>query len=306
MLDADDRACCARLRAVLVGGAACPLPWLEECAERGVVALTTYGLTEACSQVTAQRPPRPGAPPRAAAGSGQPLAGTSFALPGTTARELLAGGATGRILVRGPTLMRGYAGARAALRGAWFDTGDVGCRDEQGTLFVEGRRTELDHHRGRERFSCRSRAGDRRVHGGARSDGVRRARRALGAAGGACSLEIDPSRFTGRRLAAELAARLAAHKRPRRFAVVDRLPQTAAGKPTGRGGPHGRWSRELRFEDREPRSDPRLSSVIRIHRWRHGATDGLAADEPGSRIRVRSIALTRLADDLHRHEPRWQ
>src|SRR5262249_45817489 len=54
LLDEDARGTLARLRAVLVGGAVVRVSWLDECAARGVQAITTYGLTEACSQVTTQ------------------------------------------------------------------------------------------------------------------------------------------------------------------------------------------------------------------------------------------------------------
>lgn len=46
LLDADGGGVLRSLRAVLVGGAAAPRALLDECASRGVLALTTYGLTE--------------------------------------------------------------------------------------------------------------------------------------------------------------------------------------------------------------------------------------------------------------------
>ncbi|RYE85779.1 MAG: hypothetical protein EOO75_16555, partial [Myxococcales bacterium] len=58
LLERDHDGRLASLRAVLVGGAAASPGLLARCAARGVAALTTYGLTEACSQVTTQAPPR--------------------------------------------------------------------------------------------------------------------------------------------------------------------------------------------------------------------------------------------------------
>jgi acyl-CoA synthetase (AMP-forming)/AMP-acid ligase II len=53
----------------------------------------------------------------------------------------------GDILVRGPTVMRGYLrnaeADRAALRDGWLCTGDVGRLDERGRLAVSGRRDDL-------------------------------------------------------------------------------------------------------------------------------------------------------------------
>src|SRR6185437_8373891 len=65
----------SRLRALLLGGAAAPFSLLETCARRGIPALATYGLTEACSQVTVQRLAQP---LRAVPGSGQPLPGVEI------------------------------------------------------------------------------------------------------------------------------------------------------------------------------------------------------------------------------------
>ena len=125
----------ARLRAMLVGGAGAPFALLEECGRRGVPALTTYGLTEACSQVTAQRPTSPYRPER---GSGVPLPGTEVRIDGE-----------GHILVRGPTLMDGYfRGADRAPDTAvdgegWLDTGDLGEQAPGGALHVHARRSDL-------------------------------------------------------------------------------------------------------------------------------------------------------------------
>jgi acyl-CoA synthetase (AMP-forming)/AMP-acid ligase II len=55
-------------------------------------------------------------------------------------------GVLGHIMVRGPSLMRGYLGQREAtvraLRGGWLDTGDLGFVDG-GELFVHGRTKDV-------------------------------------------------------------------------------------------------------------------------------------------------------------------
>ncbi len=45
-----------RVRVVLLGGDASSAALLEEAAVRGIPFVTTYGMTEACSQVATQRP----------------------------------------------------------------------------------------------------------------------------------------------------------------------------------------------------------------------------------------------------------
>lgn len=97
-----------RLRAALVGGAPISATLRERAAAAGVPTVSTYGLTEACSQVTT---------------GGPPLFCTRVRI-----------GARREILVAGPTV------APAALSGdGWLHTGDEGALDAAGTLTVTGR-----------------------------------------------------------------------------------------------------------------------------------------------------------------------
>src|SRR6185437_7860530 len=75
LLERADAGALSRLRALLLGGAAAPFALLEACARRGIPALATYGLTEACSQVTVQRLAHP---LRAVPGAGEPLPGVEI------------------------------------------------------------------------------------------------------------------------------------------------------------------------------------------------------------------------------------
>ena len=53
----------------------------------------------------------------------------------------------GEVAVRGPTVMKGYEQAPAetaeAIRDGWFHTGDLGCLDRDGYLYLTGRIKEL-------------------------------------------------------------------------------------------------------------------------------------------------------------------
>lgn len=120
------------LRAVLLGGAAASPALLARAADRDWPVLTTYGLTEACSQVTTQPY---GTVNRGELGSGPPL-------PGTELRT----GPDREIQVRGPTLFSRYLPADGEpepfLDGGWFPTGDRGRIDDAGNLHVLGRRLD--------------------------------------------------------------------------------------------------------------------------------------------------------------------
>ncbi len=131
------------LRCVLLGGGPAPRPLLERCAALGVPVSQTYGLTEACSQVATLAPVDA---LRKVGSAGKPLYPTELRVArddgsDATSRE------AGEILVRGPTVMRGYwnrADATArALRDGWLHTGDVGTLDEEGYLHVLDRRDDL-------------------------------------------------------------------------------------------------------------------------------------------------------------------
>ena len=130
-----------RLRAVLVGGGPVPPALVERSRGAGIPVLLTYGLTEACSQVTTERPGE--ADGRTA---GMPLPGLEVRILDEEARLVPEGG-EGTIAVRGPTLMRGYldddAATAAVLRGGWLHTGDLGRLDGRGRLTVLARRTDL-------------------------------------------------------------------------------------------------------------------------------------------------------------------
>jgi fatty-acyl-CoA synthase len=58
-----------------------------------------------------------------------------------------AAGEEGEIVVRGPTVMRGYYedpdATAAAFRGGWFHTGDLGVRTEEGFVFYVGRLKDM-------------------------------------------------------------------------------------------------------------------------------------------------------------------
>src|SRR4051794_7684193 len=113
MLDAGLRRPPA-LRAVLLGGAPADPALLARAGAAGVPVAATYGLTEACSQVTTSEPGEPGT-------AGWPLPGVGVAL-----------APDGEILVSGPTVAGG-----GTLR-----TGDLGRLDERGRLSVIGRKAD--------------------------------------------------------------------------------------------------------------------------------------------------------------------
>lgn len=131
----------ANLRVVLVGGGPVAPALLQRARSCGWPVLQTYGLTEACSQVTTESPTRADGET-----AGGPLEGLRVRIAAEDGAEVPVGEA-GEIQVRGPTVMKGYfedpASTQATRAGEWLRTGDVGSVDARGRLTVHARRTDL-------------------------------------------------------------------------------------------------------------------------------------------------------------------
>ena len=214
------------LRLILLGGAAVGEDLLQKAQVKGLPIATTYGLTEACSQVATALPE------------------TTFRKPGTVGKPLLfselklldddgkpvAANVVANVFVKGPNLMLGYLG-KEPLDG-WFNTGDLGYLDEEGDLFIVQRRRDLIVSGGENVYPAE----------------VEKTLREHPALENVAVLGIDDAEW-GQRVGAVLVlneaaneaavlegleqlclTKLAPYKRPRLYKVVDALPLTASGK----------------------------------------------------------------------------
>jgi o-succinylbenzoate---CoA ligase len=198
------------VRAVLVGGGPVPADLLTRARAAGLPVLQTYGLTEAASQVTAERL-------RDADGT---TAG--WPLPGIEVRI-----ADGEIEVRGPSLMLGYLG-EPPLRGC-FRTGDLGAIDERGRLIVHARRTDLIVSGGENVYPAEVEAALLRHRDIVECSVLPWPDREFGQVG--CAAVVSRRTLSDAELREHCRALLAPFKVPRRFVFVDALPRNAAGKP---------------------------------------------------------------------------
>ncbi len=210
------------LRAALVGGAPASERLLEAAARARFPALTTYGLTEACSQVSSQAPRDPSSVER---GVGTPLPGTAVSLVGRDGAPTPRG-EIGEIVVDGPTMMLGYRGG--ARRTGPFATGDLGAWDEAGRLHVVGRRSEVVVTGGENVYPLEVEAVLTRIPGvrAACVVGIPDAR--WGELVGAAVVLDAPVSLGDVEDAAR--ARLASFRLPRRWRQLDALPIAPSGK----------------------------------------------------------------------------
>jgi O-succinylbenzoic acid--CoA ligase len=130
------------LRVLLLGGASASPELLARALALGYPVCPTYGLTEATSQVASAAPPGRGATRTSPM---LPLADTELRI--ACEGRIGAPGEVGEILVRGPTVMKGYLNrpedTERALRDGWLHTGDVGMLQADGGLRVLDRLDDL-------------------------------------------------------------------------------------------------------------------------------------------------------------------
>jgi o-succinylbenzoate---CoA ligase len=129
VLDALEHPIAPALEAILVGGGPMGAALLARARSLGLPVLQTYGLTEACSQVTTERP---GLADGTTAG--HPLEGLEVRLLDEVGAPV-AEGEVGEVHVRGGTV--------TPTAGEWLRTKDLGSLDSHGRLTIHARRVDL-------------------------------------------------------------------------------------------------------------------------------------------------------------------
>ncbi len=125
------------------GGASIPIPVIRKYQEeKGIGFVQGYGLTETGRLTAIEIEDSI----RKAGSVGKEVFHIRLRIVDRNDRDV-APGEPGEIVVRGPNVFTGYwnkpAETAAAMRGGWFHTGDMGRRDEEGFIYVIGRKQEL-------------------------------------------------------------------------------------------------------------------------------------------------------------------
>lgn len=143
LLDArQDKPLPPTLKTILLGGAASPLNLIEDVRRSSLPVLTTYGMTEAASQIATLSPSDP---PEKLTTSGRSLKHCRVKIVSQDGSSMPAN-EVGRVVVAGEILFKGYVKGRARMEdrhNEWFETGDLGMLDEDGYLTVKGRTDEM-------------------------------------------------------------------------------------------------------------------------------------------------------------------
>lgn len=222
------------VRFALSGSAPLPAELVAQFAGLGIDLFEGYGLTEAAPVVTLNLVPADGsagwADPKAGS-VGRPLPGVEVRLMDAD-REPAETGDLGLVEVRGRNLFTGYwpDSAGGPDPDGWFATGDLAVLDDDGDLYLVGRRSDLVLVNGFNVYPAEVEAVFNRL------DGVREAA-VLGLPDAAGEdvlvayvvpepgVPLDPGE-----LLQQAARSLARFKLPRRVIEVDALPHTVTGK----------------------------------------------------------------------------
>ncbi len=218
------------LRLVLLGGAPADESLIVRSNEIGLPIATTYGLTEACSQVATALPHETA---QKIGTVGKPLPRTQIGIVDENG-QIVPNGTIGEVIVAGQTVMMGYYNDPEAtaktLRDGVLYTGDLAYLDDDNDLWLVQRRSDLIMSGGENIYPAE----------------VESALKQHPAVKEACIVGIPDPEWgqsvvgvvvlyegqdaTPQELLAFLQDKLARYKQPRALEIVEFLPITASGK----------------------------------------------------------------------------
>ncbi len=233
------RANLGRLKSVVYGGG----PMYVEDAKAAFAALgprlaQIYGQGESPMTITAMG--RELVADAIARGDDARLGSVGFAQAGIEIAIDAAGGGPGEVLVRGPTVMRGYwrnpEATAKTLEGGWLHTGDIGALDADGFLALKDRSKDLIISGGSNVYPREVEEALLRHPDVLEVAVIGRRHAEWGEEVVACVVPRHalPDALARERFEASLdalcLAEIARFKRPRAYAIVDELPKNSAGK----------------------------------------------------------------------------
>ncbi|MBI5921186.1 MAG: o-succinylbenzoate--CoA ligase [Betaproteobacteria bacterium] len=218
------------LRMITTGSSIVSEKMIRAVHARGVPLVQVYGSTETCPIATYIR--REDAE-RKLGSAGCPAPGCEVRIDDGAGRDLPVGG-SGEILVRGANVMIGYWNApditAAALRDGWFHSGDMGHWDEDGYLFVDGRKKDMIISGGENIYPAEIENLLIELPDIAEVSVVGRPDQRWGEIVVAFVVPKPHRQLTPAQVLAQLEGRIARFKHPKQVILVTELPKTALGK----------------------------------------------------------------------------
>ncbi|WP_226656092.1 o-succinylbenzoate--CoA ligase [Pseudalkalibacillus hwajinpoensis] len=216
------------LRCLLLGGGPAPYPLLSICEEKQIPVFQTFGMTETASQIVTLSPEymlhKQGSAGKALFPSEVKISDNHKELPALE---------HGEILVKGPTVTKGYwkrgEATKAALEDGWLHTGDIGFLDEEGFLFVLDRRKDLILSGGENVYPAEIEAAILE-HSDIEDAGVTGIQDERWGEVPAAFVVSKNSLLTDEQLLDYLSERLARYKLPKSITFVKALPRNGANK----------------------------------------------------------------------------
>ena len=230
----------ARMRSILYGSAPMALEWIRRTLEAfpAVDLVQAYGLTETSPILTIlgadeHRQAAASGDMRRLKAAGRPLPGIDLRILDDMDREV-ACGEPGEVCVRGPNVTRGYLNqpevSAAAFRGGWFHTGDVGCTDADGYMYLLDRKKDMIITGGENVYSSEVEQVIYQHPDVSECAVVGVPDEVYGEALYAVIVPAPGRTITQEALIEHCRGRIAGYKIPRQVAVVAELPKSAMGK----------------------------------------------------------------------------
>lgn len=218
-----------------MGGGGAPMPpdlvgKIDSSLKSGAPS-TGYGLTETCGIVTGNS----GATYLAKPESAGPIVPTLDAKVVDDEDRELPDGEAGRLLVRGPIVIKGYLNkpeaTAEAIRDGWFDTGDIARLDEDGFVYIVDRAKDMVLRGGENVYCSEVEAAIYQLDEVAEVAVFGVPDERLGEAVAAAVVLAPSASMTADELRAAITDRLATHKHPAHVWFLDeQLPRNANGK----------------------------------------------------------------------------
>ncbi|USS88199.1 o-succinylbenzoate--CoA ligase [Fructilactobacillus hinvesii] len=210
---------------MLLGGGAIDQATLDQCEQKHIPVIQSYGMTETASQVVALNP----ADAQRKLGSvGKPLFPVSLKIANVSRP-----GEIGEILLKGDNLTPGYLNqpqrlAEKTTASGWFRTGDLGYVDDEGFLYVKSRLTELIISGGENIYPHEVEQVLNQLPGVQESSVVGKTDATWGSI--PVAFLVTDQVWNLAEVQEFLTGKLAKYKFPKELHLVDHLPKTANGK----------------------------------------------------------------------------